>query len=89
MKKKSIKNIPEGLYCYIRLGGIKKSKKLITKNNPEGIYWPTKLCPYFTHRFNHDSGQVDAFCEYLKEFDFPLLDDQCKICNINWDDENE
>ena len=83
--KKSTKDIPKGDYCYKILSGPKKSKKYVTEDNPSGIYLPTRYCPYFTNKFNIDTGDIDAYCEYIKEFDIILLNDSCKICGIKYD----
>ena len=73
--------IPQGCYCYT-------TGEMQNINHPElgNINIPkiTK-CVYWD--YNEDNHE--AYCHYLKEYDFLLLSDQCKICGINMDDPEE
>lgn len=66
--------VPWGPYCYEPLG------TFLTKDNKCGIH--VKLCPYW---MDIEDALVDgkAWCRLLDAGDDLLLDDQCKICNVN------
>ena len=61
--------IPAGIYCYRILNITKREKD----NMP---IIQTKDCPYY-----HHIEEIDGYCNFLK----CSIEDQCKICDINWD----
>jgi len=66
--------IPMGCYCYTWIETPSKENNFVGK---------TSVCPYYKH---HDDDVVECeFTEY-KGHD-PILADQCKICGINYRDE--
>ena len=71
--------IPNGSYCYEFTG---KTKKSVVKGFGEkSIEYPeTKSCTYYQH-----VEDVEGLCRVLNE----EIEDQCKICKYNWDEDEE
>ena len=81
MRRKSIRNIPKGDYCY------KLLKHLVDEKGMP--YWTTKLCPYYCHsKWDKKYKSKWAYCNYVNDFGGALLDDQCKICGIKVPEED-
>jgi len=70
--------IPKGYYCYT------VDNERNKKEHIDG-YWFIP-CPYF--RATRKQGGYGCTLENFVGFD-PLLYDQCKICNVNLDDESD
>lgn len=74
---KNIHNcVPEGLYCYTRIGGL----------TPEGLL-PIKRCPFWMYmgvKYDEEiSGGLPMYkCNLIGQEDFICLHDQVKICGI-------
>ena len=75
----SQKDIPKGDYCYTILGKETIDGKIFIKKRP---------CPFFERLPMEKDGYTPAYCSFLKEKDPVLLDDRCKICGINMEDED-
>ena len=73
MRRKSIRKIPKGDYCYIWDKGAPD-----TKNNNFKI----RLCPYYSRKYDKKFGGKFSYCKYLHCFGDGAFDDQCKICGI-------
>jgi len=74
--------IPNGPYCYT-------PKRFPCKEN-NWIY-EIDICPYWSINKTKPS-QNNGYCQYMEEGDWEhdglgLLWDQCKECDIDWDDE--
>ena len=75
MKKKPLRLIPRGMYCY---------KIISVENN----ILKTKNCPYREIR-NDKPKQMNGYCNYLEAGDWEgdgmgLIWDGCKECNIKF-----
>jgi hypothetical protein len=66
--------IPHGDYCYKIVG--------ISPDKIHGAVIKVKSCPYYKYK------NSKPYCKFLNQSDDLLLDDQCKICNINVGDED-
>jgi len=74
MRRKSIRKIPAGGYCYQLL-----KYSVDDKGKP---YWATRLCPYFTRKYDKRYRGKFPYCKYINDFGCGALDDQCKECGI-------
>ena len=79
--------IPEGPYCYKSIG--QGTVKIDDIDVPS---LKIKMCPFYTYdkKMKDDTGDdiKVAYCELIQDYDVILLNDQCKICGINWHDNN-
>ena len=66
-----------GPYCYTCVGYNEITEKPIYKN-----------CPYWIYRNDEVIEDEPVFCDYMQKTDVILLNDGCKICDINnnWED---
>jgi len=79
LKKFDPNRIPDGPYCYRFTGRTKKSIVKGFGKNP--IEYPeTKNCPYYKH-----VEDIEGLCLVLDL----EIEDQCKICKYNWDEDEE
>jgi hypothetical protein len=81
------KYIPHGVYCYT----INNIENGLSEKDPPIIR--TKLCPFWQFDKTKPT-QENGYCAYLGLGDWMpngtfMLWDQCKECEINWDDEDD
>ena len=79
MKKLELFVIPKGYYCY-------EIREIVRKRDGKPVI-KTRVCPYLVQRTR------SVYCKYFekssKDFQYSLLEDSIKLCNINIGDENE
>ena len=71
----SYPEIPEGCYCYTPIS--------IEFNDEHGFIMHTEECPHYERNPTFDA--LYGWCTFLN----CEIQDQCKECDINWDDDLE